>query len=265
MVSESNISAKKRRANRLNARKSTGPRSAEGKARSAQNARVHGVFCKDVVLEGEDAAEFNNIRRRFIERLRPQDHLELSLVERVAEGNWRLMRLNRHEADQEWENAQSSALQKSEDQTMTAFAAQMIGGLGSGRGLGRVPAAAFRACEAQAAVIDPYGSARQRAEQSISRALRELRMLQSPNKPADLQPSPFLDVDDSQQEENPQNEPTAAESPATDAPPETCGEPAVELMKIASSLDVPAAPPAPPSPASQDNQCNSPDAPSGQT
>src|SRR5947207_13711251 len=101
MVAASKISAKKKQANRLNARKSTGPHTLAGKARSSQNARTHGMFCHNIVLDNEDTASFNFIRTRFIERLRPQDLVELSLVERIAEGNWRLMRLNQREADQE--------------------------------------------------------------------------------------------------------------------------------------------------------------------
>ena len=48
----SHISAKKRRANRRNAKKSTGPRSEEGKAKSKMNATTHGFFCADLVLPG---------------------------------------------------------------------------------------------------------------------------------------------------------------------------------------------------------------------
>jgi len=49
-----NVSAPKIRANRKNAKKSTGPRSGEGKARSALNALTHGITAR-VVLDGENA------------------------------------------------------------------------------------------------------------------------------------------------------------------------------------------------------------------
>ena len=104
MVAESEssgISPKKLRANRRNARKSTGPRSVAGKERAAQNAIRHGAFCEKIVLDGEDAMRFKKIRRDCIGRLRPQDALELSFVERVAEGNWRLLRLQEREAHDE--------------------------------------------------------------------------------------------------------------------------------------------------------------------
>ena len=46
------------RANRLNAQKSTGPRTAEGKAAASQNAAKHGLLAEQVVIKGEDPAEF---------------------------------------------------------------------------------------------------------------------------------------------------------------------------------------------------------------
>ena len=47
-----------RDANRRNAQRSTGPKSPEGKARSARNATTHGIFCRDICLDGESEAEF---------------------------------------------------------------------------------------------------------------------------------------------------------------------------------------------------------------
>jgi hypothetical protein len=222
MVAESKVSDRKAEANRANARKSTGPRTLAGKARASQNARTHGLFCRDVVLEGEDVDQFNHIRRQFIQRLRPQDALELSLVERIAEGNWRLMRLNRHEARESRCDVGSPAQEEKMAMVLTSM---MSGG-------GRLTRSALNACLGAGAAqgVDPCGPARQRAEQSIGRALRELRILQSPNKPADLPPSPYLEEEPYQrnvesdksgcdQEENPQNEPTEAATPPA---AETC-------------------------------------------
>ena len=48
------VSEKKLAANRLNAQKSTGPKTDEGKAKSARNATTHGLFCRDVVIKGEE-------------------------------------------------------------------------------------------------------------------------------------------------------------------------------------------------------------------
>ena len=86
------VSARKLRANRLNARKSTGPRSAGGKMRSSRNALRHGLFSARVVLDGESMAVFTLLREGIIRWLRPQDVLELSLVEQIVSAHWRLRR-----------------------------------------------------------------------------------------------------------------------------------------------------------------------------
>jgi len=47
------ITQKQIKANRQNAQLSTGPRTKRGKEIIAQNALKHGVFCKQILLEGE--------------------------------------------------------------------------------------------------------------------------------------------------------------------------------------------------------------------
>ena len=49
-------------ANRLNAKKSTGPRTAEGKAAVRLNALKHGLFALDPIIEGEKPAHFDALR-----------------------------------------------------------------------------------------------------------------------------------------------------------------------------------------------------------
>ncbi len=48
-------SGRKTASNRVNAKKSTGPKSPEGKARSSQNARKHGILAREVILAGRAA------------------------------------------------------------------------------------------------------------------------------------------------------------------------------------------------------------------
>ena len=79
-------------ANRVNAQHSTGPRTADGKARAARNSTSHGIFCRDLLLDGEDDNLFRNIRESVIRRLRPQDALELMFVDRLVQAQWRLNR-----------------------------------------------------------------------------------------------------------------------------------------------------------------------------
>src|SRR5260370_39968428 len=52
------VSEKQPKANRQNARKSTVPRSAEGKFRASRNAGKHGLTAESVVLPNEDPAEY---------------------------------------------------------------------------------------------------------------------------------------------------------------------------------------------------------------
>jgi hypothetical protein len=80
-------------ANRQNAQRSTGPRTADGKARVASNALKHGLTGKQVVLPGEDPAEFDSFRSDLIADLAPQGALEEILAEKIVTDTWRLRRV----------------------------------------------------------------------------------------------------------------------------------------------------------------------------
>jgi hypothetical protein len=79
-------------ANRLNARRSTGPRSDAGKANASRNATKCGIFSRHVLLPGEDEEEFNAFRDGLLARLAPADALERMYVERTVATGWRLQR-----------------------------------------------------------------------------------------------------------------------------------------------------------------------------
>ena len=88
------------RANRRNARRSTGPRTAAGKAASAANALRHGLAAaRTVVLPDEDAGAFARFRHDVIADLDPQDTLQAALAGRIALLLWRLDRAARLEAE----------------------------------------------------------------------------------------------------------------------------------------------------------------------
>ena len=63
------------KANRENAKKSTGPRTAEGKALVSLNALKHGLLAQDAVLPEEDPAEFDRQLRDLEHDLRPENSL----------------------------------------------------------------------------------------------------------------------------------------------------------------------------------------------
>ena len=58
-------------ANRLNAKKSTGPTSPEGKARSALNALKSGIDAWSHIIAGEDPAELEALTEQFLQHYRP--------------------------------------------------------------------------------------------------------------------------------------------------------------------------------------------------
>ena len=87
-----------RKANRQNAKKSTGPRTPEGKARSSQNAIKHGLLARDAVMADEDPAEYDRQLQILEENLFPKNAIEFELVLQIADSRWRLRRITRIEA-----------------------------------------------------------------------------------------------------------------------------------------------------------------------
>lgn len=86
-------------ANRRNAKASTGPRTAEGKAKSRLNALKLGLSTTDgvVVLPTESPEEFNAFRDRQLAALNPVGALEEQLATEVIELSWRLRRAAKFE------------------------------------------------------------------------------------------------------------------------------------------------------------------------
>jgi hypothetical protein len=85
--------AKQRAANRHNAHKSTGPKTAEGKAVVSLNAMKHGLLSHHVLLPDEDEAELVELGKRLRAYLHPVGELEVLLVDRIVTAAWRLRRL----------------------------------------------------------------------------------------------------------------------------------------------------------------------------
>lgn len=85
-------SAKKLIANQKNAKKSTGPKTVKGKARSKMNALAHGMRAAVLVIPGEQAEEWDIHRVGTVASLAPVGTLETELADRVAALIWRLRR-----------------------------------------------------------------------------------------------------------------------------------------------------------------------------
>lgn len=79
-------------ANRLNARKSTGPRTSQGKARAAGNALKHGLLAEPALLPGEDELEFREFIEERVRELRPVGALESDHAQLMAGQLWGLLK-----------------------------------------------------------------------------------------------------------------------------------------------------------------------------
>ena len=80
-------------ANAANARLSTGPSTEEGKARSSQNARTHGLTAARLVIAPEDREEFEELLAQLQTDIRPQGALQQILFDRLVASAWNLNRI----------------------------------------------------------------------------------------------------------------------------------------------------------------------------
>ncbi|APW59860.1 hypothetical protein [Paludisphaera borealis] len=86
-------------ANRANAKRSSGPKTDDGKARSRLNALKHGLRATTVnfVLPHEDPAELESKIQEWIDDYQPTNAIERELVSRAARISWSLDRAERYE------------------------------------------------------------------------------------------------------------------------------------------------------------------------
>jgi len=79
-------------ANKLNAEKSTGPKTEEGKAISKHNAIKHGLLSEQVLMKNENEEDLLELEKKLRSELKPATEIELLLVDKIASGFWRLKR-----------------------------------------------------------------------------------------------------------------------------------------------------------------------------
>ncbi len=82
-------------ANRRNAKKSTGPRTHQGKAIVSKNAVKHGLWARQNVISTESQADFNLHRDQALKELAPESPMESILANRIVILSWRLQRSDR--------------------------------------------------------------------------------------------------------------------------------------------------------------------------
>jgi hypothetical protein len=76
------------RANRANAKKSTGPKTPEGKRESSQNALKTGIDAKSEIIRLENPADHAELSAAFHARFAPATPEELSLVDALIRFEW---------------------------------------------------------------------------------------------------------------------------------------------------------------------------------
>ena len=86
-------SDKKIKANRLNSKKSTGPKSKAGKKRSSLNAIKHGLTCNKHVAIGENLKEFEELKQQAMKEFPVFDFLSQIHVRKIIQWEWSIRRL----------------------------------------------------------------------------------------------------------------------------------------------------------------------------
>jgi hypothetical protein len=121
MSSEKQIAA-----NRLNAQKSTGPKTPEGRAAVRLNGVKHGLFAQTLVLPGESESDFTALLESYEAEHAPATPTEEDLVVQAAMAMWRLRRLYHAEAAflarERKSQAEWHSKTKLDDHTLTGMA-----------------------------------------------------------------------------------------------------------------------------------------------
>jgi hypothetical protein len=86
-------------ANRRNALKSTGPKTAAGKALVRLNPLRHGLRARDVILPDEDPEAFHQLCDDLEAEWQPRTRTEQFYLEQMAVSQWKLTRVDWGEAD----------------------------------------------------------------------------------------------------------------------------------------------------------------------
>lgn len=161
------------RANKANARKSTGPRSKPGKAISSRNAMKHGLSAQKLLIEGEDPAMFDRMRDEIFFDMQPRGELQVELVEHIISTLWRLRRVAYFEsAILSWISRTESQLTE-DDQLLSSLHKDAPSELPMER-WGRIMVAVF-----DSGSIDQLGRHEMQLQRKLERCLRQLQQLRS--------------------------------------------------------------------------------------
>ena len=168
------------KANRENAKKSTGPKTSEGKAAVSKNAVKHGLFT-DSVVTGETEAEYAAFHAELFAELAPCGVVELLLAERVVSLWWRLRRAERMQ-NQAIEDKIGRLVTNDTSRSCREYSLSDQGIQPDdprydldGLPLGRIGNEDFAVCR----IIDKMLLYERRIESSLNRAMKELKRFQT--------------------------------------------------------------------------------------
>ena len=83
---------KRKLTSRLNALKSTGPKTPEGKRRSAFNSVTHAGYVQEFILPGEELSDFQLLMDTHLSTWKPTNPIEETFVNEMVTTLWRLRR-----------------------------------------------------------------------------------------------------------------------------------------------------------------------------
>ena len=88
------LSDRQQRANEINALKSTGPRTEEGKQRIRLNGLRHGLTGQVTIMTDDNRREHDDFCNPILARLNPDGPLELQIANLITHDHWRLNRIH---------------------------------------------------------------------------------------------------------------------------------------------------------------------------
>ena len=130
-------------ANAANAQLSTGPRTTAGKAASSQNARKHGLTAQELIIRDDEREAYASLESDLATGLAPHGPLEQIIFNQLLHAAWNQRRLRRLEAELFHDNLDPLA------------------------------------DPSQAPTLDRYARYQARFDHAFTRALRELKALQT--------------------------------------------------------------------------------------
>ena len=86
------ISHKKIEANKRNAKRSTGPKTPEGKAKSAMNSIKYGIYSDKYLIKDESYEDFDNYRKKILRCLNPTNPVLFDMATHVVSNGWEYQR-----------------------------------------------------------------------------------------------------------------------------------------------------------------------------